>query len=133
MKSDEQVLQELEQATAGLLFMSESDYPFQLIHWKGITEVTPQYLRGRTGHAADALVEVRSLDDFFQVAASEPEWKGPAEIETARRYQALVRLLKENLNDVKVYRVGEISIQVYVIGRSSTGNWMGISTQIVET
>lgn len=133
MKSDEQVIRELEQATAGLLFMSESDHPFQLIHWKGGTAVTPEYLRRRSGQAADAPVEVRRLDDFFKLAASEPEWKSPAEIKTARRYQALVGLLKESLSEVEVYRVGQRNIAVYIVGQSATGNWLGVSTRVVET
>jgi hypothetical protein len=64
---------------------------------------------------------------------SEPDWKGAEELAIARRYQALLRLLKENLNDLKVYRVGRINIAVYIIGRSKAGNWLGISTRVVET
>lgn len=35
MKTDEAIAQELEAATEGLLFMSESDYPFAVITWPG--------------------------------------------------------------------------------------------------
>jgi len=140
MKSDEQVCGGLEEATRGLLFMSESDYPFEVVRWEGIEEVTPEYLRRVAGQDATAAaagaaapVEERTVAEFFRVAAGEQEWKGEADIALAKRYQSLVRLLEENLTDVKVYRVGEINIGVYVVGRSAEGNWLGVSTQLVET
>ncbi len=133
MKSDEGLLAELKEATEGLTFMSESDYPFEVLHWKGAAEVNAEYLRELEGLSADAPVKVTSVDEFFKVAASEAEWKSKEAITTARRYQALVQLLEENLTDLKVYRIGEINISVYVIGKLATANWIGISTQVVET
>ena len=133
MKSDEQLCTELKEATRGLLFMSESDYPFEVIRWEGVEEVTPDYLRKTYARDAAAPVEVRTMTDFFHVAAGEQEWKGEAELALAKRYQALVRLLEENLKDLKVYRVGAIDIGVYVVGRSNEGNWIGVSTRAIET
>src|SRR5215210_5496759 len=118
MKTDEQLFKELEQAIAGLLFMSESDYPFQTFLWKDNVDVTEGYLREQAGKGVDAPVKAQSVDAFFRAAVSEPDWKGAEEIAVAKRYQALVGWLKENLYNLKVYRVGEIDIQVYVPGRS---------------
>jgi hypothetical protein len=78
-------------------------------------------------------LEERTIADFFRVAAGEQEWKGEEELALAKRYQSLVRLLEENLKDVRVYRVGAINIGVYVVGRSDEGNWLGVSTRVVET
>lgn len=133
MKSDAALLEELGQATAGLLFMSEADYPFQTVRWEGLTEVTPQYLRDLTGRGADSPVASRSVDEFFNVAMSEQSWKGEAQLAEARRYQALVRMLRENLEDLRVYRVGEIDVAVFIVGRGPAGNWIGLSTRVIET
>jgi hypothetical protein len=133
MKSDEQVSKELGEATRGLLFMSESDYPFEVVRWEGVEELSPDYLRGVAGQDATAPVEERTIADFFRVAAGEQEWKGEAELALAKRYQSLARLLEEELKGVKVYRVGEINIGVYVVGRSDEGSWLGVSTRVVET
>jgi hypothetical protein len=113
--------------------MSEADYPFEIVSWVGMNEITFDYLRGQAGAAPAAPVEIVSPEKFFARAASEPKWKGEQELATARRYQALVRLLKENLDDLKVYRIGEINIAVYIVGRAVTGNWVGLSTRVVET
>lgn len=133
MKSDEELCAELQEQTRGLLFMSESDYPFEVVRWEGTGEMSPERLRSVTGQDATAAVEERTVGDFFRVAAGEQEWKGEAELALARRYQALTRLLADNLKEVRVYRVGEINIGVYVIGRSVEGNWIGVSTRVVET
>jgi hypothetical protein len=132
MKSDEQLTEELREATRGLLFMSESDYPFEVFAW-GREEPTREFLRGLAGKDSSARVETREPREFFRAAASEPEWKGEQELALARRYQALLRLLETGLSDLTVYRVGAIDINVYVAGRAPSGNRLGVSTRIVET
>jgi hypothetical protein len=134
MKSDEQLCEELKEATRGLLFMSESDYPFEVVRWEGTEELSPERLRAEAGQqGATATVERRTVADFFRVATGEQDWKGAAELALAKRYQTLVRLLEENLREASVYRVGETNIAVYVVGRSEEGNWLGVSTRVVET
>ena len=132
-RSDDELAEELQAATDGLLFMSESDYPFAVIRWKGSDEITPDYLRRVAKVDAESPVAEVTLSDFFGTAAGEQDWKGEAELATARRYQELVRLLEGELEAVRAYRVGEINIAVYAVGRSSEGNWMGVSTRVVET
>ena len=133
MKPDEQVLAELAAAAEGLLYMSESDYPLEPLRLEGAGEPTPARLRELAGAAADAPVQVLSLEQFFRAPLSEPSWKGGAELASARRFQALARALTENLADVRVYKVGHINMPVYVIGRSPAGGWLGLSTRVVET
>jgi hypothetical protein len=133
MKSDEQLIEELKGATHGLLFMSESDYPFEVFKW-GSAEPAREFLRGPAGQDSSASVEeTQGASEFFRAAASEPEWKGEAELAVARRYKALLRLLESSLSDLRVYRVGAIDMNVYVAGRAPSGNWLGVSTRVVET
>jgi hypothetical protein len=130
--TDEQLLEELREATRGLTYMSESDYPFEVFNW-GAAEPTHEFLRGLTGEAADAPVETRAPADFFRVSTSEAVWKNAEHLGPARSFQKLLFLLERNLKDLKVYRVGVINIPVYVVGRSASGNWLGVSTRAVET
>ena len=133
MKTDDQLIEELEEATRGLSFMSESDYPLEVLRWEGVASLTPEFLRGLTGHDPAVPVEVLSAAEFFRAAASEPEWKGGAELAAARRFQALLRLLEENLSDLKVFRVGVVNMPAYVLGRGPSGGLIGLSTRVVET
>ena len=132
MTTDEQLIEELREATRGLTIMSESDYPFEVFKWDA-AEPSHEFLRGLTGETADAPVETTTAADFFRVAASEAEWKNAEQLAVARRFQTLLRLLEQNLKDLKVFRVGSINIPVYVAGRSASGNWLGVSTRVVET
>ncbi len=130
--TDTELLEALREATRGLTFMSESDYPFEVFDWGG-TEPTPEFLRGLDGSDVAAPVEMRTPAKFFRAATSEPDWKGADELAVARRFQKLQRLLEENLSDLKVFRIGEVNLPVYVVGRSADGNWLGVSTRVVET
>jgi len=115
LKTDEQILEELRKASLGLFCMSESDYPFELVRWDGPAEITPEFLLSVTGEPAEAPIEEREFDTFMG------------------RYPGLAQVLKVNLSDIKVYKVGRINIPVYVVGRSPQGNWLGVSTRVVET
>lgn len=130
--TDEQIIAKLHEATSGLTFMSESDYPFEVFNW-GATAPTHEFLRELTGEPADAAVETKTATDFFRVATAEAAWKNAEQLTEARRFQQLLRLLEENLTDLKVFRIGAINIPVYVAGRSVAGNWLGVSTRVVET
>ena len=124
---------ELKQASEGLLFESESDAPFEVKEWKTREELTPAKLLQLTEHPPDAPVEVASVDEFFAIATQAENWHDEEERETVQRFQNLVSILKQNLSNIQVYRVGKINIDAYIIGVTPNGDWMGLSTQLVET
>jgi hypothetical protein len=134
MKSDEQILSELTRAAEGLWYMSESDYPLEPMRLGGTDEPGPERLRELAGMSADARVETRSLEEFFRDgAAVQMPRAGTHEGARATSFQNVVRTLRENLTDIRVYRIGEINIPVYILGRSGSGNWLGLTTRVVET
>ena len=116
-KSNEEILESLSRAAAGLLFMSESDYPFEVIQWEGSKELTPVFIRSLTGEAEDCPVQELEVEDFL----------------SAGRYQRLLMTLQSQLPNLKAYKVGRINMPVYLVGRSSEGSWLGLSTRVVET
>jgi hypothetical protein len=132
-KTDSEILDQLKLASDGLLFMSESEYPFEVFLWERVGLLTPEKILQQTNHNQDTPVKVASLDDFFRVAVTEEDWHGEEEKETVKRFQALVEILKANLTNLQVYRLGEIEIDVYVIGQTPSGDSIGLSTKVVET
>lgn len=133
MKSDEELLAELKQATNGLFVMSESDYPVEVLFLNGEEELSPQFLRQLAGADAAALVETRSFDEFFRSTTFETISNEGGQLKGAPGGHTLFSLLKDNLTDLHVYRIGKINIPVYLIGQSREGNWIGLSTRVVET
>ena len=115
--NDAMILQQLKRASAGLLVMSESDYPFEIIQWDGSTEINPEFLRSLTNEPAESPIEETSVEQFL----------------TSGQFEPLERFLRTHLLDLKVYKVGVISIPVYIIGKSPEGNWLGLSTRVIQT
>ena len=44
----------------------------------------------------------------------------------------MVRAIKENLSDVKVFPAGRVESDAYIVGRADSG-WAGPKTKVVET
>ncbi|MGK7950260.1 MAG: nuclease A inhibitor family protein [Xenococcaceae cyanobacterium] len=78
-------------------------------------------------------MEVRELDRFFARVTEEKDWYEEEEIAECKRYRELVKLLKTHLTDIKVYRVGEVEVNCYVLGQTESGSIAGLSTMMVET
>jgi hypothetical protein len=135
LKSGGLTLAELEEASHGLLFMSESDYPLVPLLWEGEGKeaLTAEKLLSLTGKPADTPVEIEDIDEFFHIATREQDWHGEREREEVKRYQELVKLLKDNLSDIQVYRLGKVEIEVFIVGRTDKGDLMGLSTKVIET
>jgi hypothetical protein len=132
-KTNSEILEQLKLASNDLLFMSESEYPFEVFLWERVGLLTPEKVLQQTNHNQNTPVKVASLDDFFRVAVTEEDWHGEEEKETVKRFQTLVEILKANLTNLQVYRLGEIEIDVYVIGQTPSGDSIGLSTKVVET
>ena len=116
--SDEKILEEFRKASAGLFVISESDYPLEVIRWNGQIAITPDYLRSISGTPAGSSIAEVEVDTFFNLN---------------EKFRNVSRALKKNLSGTKVYKVGSIKIAVYVVGRSPEGNWLGLSTYLIQT
>jgi hypothetical protein len=101
--------------------------------WEITHPATPEKVSQQTNHPQDTPVKIVGVDDFFQVATTPEDWHGEQEKASVKRFQVIVQTLKENLSNLQVYRLGEIEIDVYVVGETPTGNLAGISTVVVET
>lgn len=130
--SPEELLASLEEAAQPLLFPSESDHPLQPFRWDGDAP-SPEALRAAQGAAAEAPVEVTTVGDFFAPVLEPAEEAGDAALADAGRFRRLVALLEDHLTDLRVYRVGSVDIDVYVLGRHPSGAWLGLRTKVVET
>jgi hypothetical protein len=124
---------QLQQASEGLLFGSEADAPFEVIHWQTQEQLTPAKLLQLTNHPPDAPVELRTVDEFFAIATQEEDWYDEEERETVKLFQNLVSVLKQNLSQLQVYRVGSTDIDAYIVGVTDGGEWAGLSTKLVQT
>ncbi|GAA6616162.1 nuclease A inhibitor family protein [Scytonema sp. NUACC26] len=134
-QEDSNLINVLKQASEGLLYMSESEYPFEVFLWDDSKQkdITPECVLQKVGLPVDTLVEVVELDSFFEVAIAEQDWHNSEEKITVKKYQHLVQVLKKYLFDLQVMRFGKINIDVYIVGKTSDEYLAGLSTKVVET
>jgi hypothetical protein len=126
----------LGKATEGLLFLSESDAPLTPYRFPGPpgAEPTPEALLNVEHLPSDTPVETITVADLFGPFEHAEEGASPEDEADAARYRDLVALLTRELTSLRVYRVGKVDIDVYVLGQeAASGAWLGLKTHVVET
>lgn len=129
----EAALEALRQVAQGLLFPSETDAPIEPFFWPDEAPKTPsvEVVAKRLKESPSA-IKTQSLATFFKPTLAEEEWHNAQEKAEVKRFQALLDVVKQSLEAVKVFRIGKVEIEVYVVGRISDG-YAGFKTQVVET
>ena len=127
-----ELIDRLSQAAEGLLWLSESDYPFETVGIENVDNIKSKLLE-LTKCNSETTIEVKELDEFFDRVTEEKDWYNSEEMAECKRYQALVNLLETHLSDIKVYRIGSCEIKVYILGKTESGAIAGLSTISVET
>jgi hypothetical protein len=125
MRSD--VIAALRTASEGLLCRSETDEPFTPFSWgRAEAELTPVQVSRLAAAPAGARIEDKPLAAFIQEqAAQDPD--------DAAQYRQLQQVIDRQLAGARVYRVGSVNIDVYIVGRTGDGEWVGLKSRAVET
>ena len=134
-KDDDSFLRNLKRLTKGLTFMSESDYPVEPFLQEATAQGAPSAQDFVASKKTDPNASVSEVDfnNFFKGATQEQDGQSQEARTQAARFQTLVRLLRDGLSDIKVYRVGDVEADVYVVGKTASGSLAGVTTKIVET
>jgi len=125
------VIETLTQASQGLLMPSESEYPFEIFTWKNV-ELTAEKILELTNYPPETLIEEVELDYFFRNVATEKDWHDKIQKENVAKFQNLVQVIKDNLAELRVYRIGTIEVNVYIVGKTNDGV-AGLATKVIET
>jgi hypothetical protein len=125
----------LDRAADGLLYTSESDYPFEYFFHPAAVEgaLTPETFRLALALPPDAAVEERSIDEFFARHIERADPNDPVAQALVPRYRHLKRTVERTVAGPRVFRVGAILIRCYVVGTDERGNVVGLTTFAVET
>ena len=126
---------QLEAATEGLWWSSESDYPVKVV-WQPAeipAEINRATVRRLAGCNEDAQIQVVDIEDFFKRATTPESWHTPEDKAQLTQLKALKSLLIDSLTHLQVYRCGAAEITAYVIGTAPDGSIAGVTTTLVET
>jgi hypothetical protein len=125
----------LEEAVEGLVYSSEGDYPFEFffLPHADMEGLDARGFAALVGAGDGVPVAERALDDFLarHTERSDP-WDERAQA-IRPRYERLTELLRERLQGVRVFRVGRLRIDCYVVGGDGRGNLAGLRTVAIET
>jgi hypothetical protein len=125
------ITETLTQASQGLFMPSESDYPFEVFVWEDV-ELTPEKILELTNYPPATSIEQVELDYFFRNVAKEKDWHDDIQKENVAKFQNLVQVIKDNLAELRVYRIGTIEVNVYIVGKTNDG-LAGLATKVIET
>ncbi|GAB2702456.1 hypothetical protein GCM10027037_30020 [Mucilaginibacter koreensis] len=120
----------LENAASGLLMMSESDEPFTYVSAPATT-INEQLALSLAGKPAGTPVETITLDYLLRNMTNPAS--GSVSPATAQKFSQLAAALKQELAGLTVYRVGEVQIDVFILGKANDGSIAGMRTRLIET
>lgn len=126
-------VEKIKAAAEGLFFMSESDYPFEAIEIDTTSDELETRLKKLSGHDDDAVVEQQTLDYFLRNSVALRPTDTGEEQALAHRFLQLKGVLAENLGQVEAYRVGEVQVDIFIIGVLEEGKYAGLRTKSIET
>jgi hypothetical protein len=128
-----ELAEKIKRASEGLWYLSETDAEILPFSGRPASGVTRENLLTQIGRPVETPVEERDFAELFDRLTSPQSWFGEEERAAAERFAELRNLLQKNLRDLRVFKVGKIELDVYIIGLDEKGNLTGIRTKAVET
>jgi len=130
---EDEIKNQLKKATENLFFISETDAEITPFFGRQAQAVTKEEILMQSQSMANVLIEEKDFAGFFKRLTEIQDWFGDEEKATAQKFAELKDLLERNLRDLKVFKIGKIQIDVYVVGLDAENNLLGIKTKAVET
>jgi hypothetical protein len=128
------LIDKLNLALKDLLYQSESDEPFDIIHWKDAGEICgPRQVLVRAKCPAGTIIRTMTLDDFFKDLVAEKSWHGTEERAKVQKYRRLKDLIVKELKNSQVFLLGQIELSIWIIGKAGKDDWFAIKTKSIET
>ncbi|MCP1385617.1 nuclease A inhibitor family protein [Runella salmonicolor] len=118
-----------------LFYPSESDEPIEWIKFNVNVKdgLTVSDLEFFLGCPPSVKAEEIPTDNFWAPLLAVEEWYGDEERAQVENFKSVKQLLETNLNHLKAFRVGQIEIDLYLVGQLNEKEWGGLKTLLVET
>jgi len=130
---DQNLISALRAACKGLIYVSETDREFEPV-WFDISanKTSADYL-DKLRNCTDGASEEVPADEFFQRLSRIEDWYTESERRRAKGFADLFALMKSNLSDIRVFRLGRIQVEIFIVGIAKSGRLIGVKTSAVET
>lgn len=121
----------LEKVCNGLVYVSESDAEIRAILVERGGSLSLEGFIKRS--SSSDMIETRPAADFFAGLTADRPWHGDTQRERVGQFRELARIFFDNTREQRMFRVGKIRVEIFVVGYDSKGNIAGIRTEAVET
>lgn len=126
-------LQTIKNAADGLQYLSESDYPFEVVELLSSSQPVEQQLLNLLHQPPTTAIEKQTLSYCFRNMTATTGDAPALQQQTAARFTNLQTVLEEKLKNVTVYRIGHIQVEIFIIGQLQDGTYAGLRTKAIET
>ena len=123
----------LEEAVEGLLYISETDAPLEAFCWSDVGLNLEAFLREQEGFETEVPVREQTFKAFFAPLVTWQEWYEEEEREAFEQFVLLKACLERYLSNLRVLRFGEVEQTIFVVGNTFEGGVCGFRTEAVET
>jgi hypothetical protein len=123
----------LRKAAAGLTYQSETDAEWEVFRWPSAGVLSADEVRTQGRHPKTAPVVEQPAEEFLKNLTEDQDWYGDKERAVAAQYRSLLTLVKKQLANPKVFKVGGRKLTIYVVGQDKDGGLTGLRTMAVET
>jgi Nuclease A inhibitor-like protein len=128
------VIDQLRKVTEGLLYQSESDEPFETFSWERIGKsLGKEAILQASGNDPSTPTNEVPVDQFFADLTTPEDRHTEEEKAVAAKYRTLLGTLKGALSELRVFKIGEVNVSIYIVGKTASGRWTGVKTKAVET
>ena len=126
----EQILKEIREKAKGLLYFSEGKFPVE-VFCCDTEETLRDHMVKISGRGHHETIEEVSLAFLYKNVNTLQEAQQP-EINNTKKYIELINYLGERLSNLKVYKIGEDHIDVFISGSTSNGTYITLATKANE-
>jgi len=120
-------------AAEGLVYSSEADYPMEPFVWTDPSPFSPDALYKLTKLPQSTPVTQQELREFFAPMLYLPSEPTPEARARVKRFRSLMRVLRRNLSNLTVYKLGSVEMPTFIVGQLADGKFAGLRTTVVET
>lgn len=127
------LIAQITESAEGLFYISETDAEILPFAGASAEQVDREEMLKQINKPDDTAVEERTFSDFFARLTEIQDWYGDEEKENVKKFVRLKEVLENNVRDLKVFKIGKIELNVYVVGLDAENTFLGIQTKAVET
>lgn len=118
----------------GMIYFSESEAPFTVDNWGNIPGNALSQNIAAKYNADPSQLKMLEVNSFLGHLIAKADPTDIPMMENAKKIKAFYEYVKENLSDLRVYRIeGSARIPIIIIGYLADGSCVAIQTKAIET